>query len=221
VYSPIAVKAALFKAPDEVSGTGTSGSLSFVVQFGYTGSYAAAAHGLIPATVTTATVVQDPDQNFDPGDGFSNVHTFNLSGAAHFRIAMPPEATEANADLDIYVFDPNGDLAATSTASGTDEQVDIPLPADGTWTVYVHGWQTVGPDSTYNMWTWAVPLAPGGSLMIDSAPTSATIGQVDTITVSWSGLTAGSVGDWYLGAVSHNGDAGLMGLTLVNVDNRP
>jgi subtilisin family serine protease len=218
VYSPIAVKGALFKAPDEVSGSGESGSLSFDVQFGYTGSYTAGAHGLIPATVTTDTVVQDPDQNFDPNDGFSNVHTFNLSGVAHFRIAMPPEATEPDADLDIYVFDPNGDLVATSTAGGTDELVDIPLPADGTWTVYVHGWQTVGPDSTYDMYTWAIPLATGGNLVIDSAPTSATIGQVATITVSWTGATAGQ---WHLGAVSHNGDSGLMGLTLVNVDNRP
>jgi len=221
VFSPIAVKGALFDAPVEVSGTGESGSVSFDVQFGYTGSYTAGAHGLIPATVTTDTVLQDPDQEFDPGDGFSNAHTFDLSGVAHFRIAMPPEATEAEADLDIYVFDPNGDLVATSTSGGTDELVDISLPADGAWTVYVHGWQTVGPDSTYNMWTWAVPLAAGGgSLVIDSAPTSVTIGQVATITASWSGITSGSVGDWYLGAVSHTGDAGLMGLTLVNVDNR-
>jgi subtilisin family serine protease len=217
VYSPIAVKGALFAAPDEVLGTGESGSVSFDVQFGYTGSYTAAAHGLIPATITNATVVQDPDQEFDPGDGFSNVHKFNLSGAAHFRIAIPPEATEPDADLDIYIFDPGGNLVAASTAPGTNELVDIPLPVDGTWTVYVHGWQTIGPDSTYNMYSWVVPLASGGSLMIDSAPTSAAIGQVATITARWTGAAAGQ---WYLGAVSHNGDSGLMGLTLVNVDNR-
>jgi hypothetical protein len=35
--------------------------------------------------------------------------------------------------------------------------------------------------------------------------------------VSWSGATAGQ---WHLGAVSHTGDVGLMGLTLVEVDNR-
>jgi hypothetical protein len=167
--------------------------------------------------VTTDTVVQDPDQDFDPDDGFSNAHTFNLSGVAHFRIAMPPEATEAGADLDIYVFDPDGNLAASSTAGGTEELIDISLPADGTWTVYVHGWQTVGPDSTYDMYSWAVPLATGGNLVIDSAPTSATIGSVETITVSWTGATAGQ---WHLGAVSHTGDSGLMGLTLINVDNR-
>ena len=70
------------------------------------------------------------------------------------------------------------------------------------------------------MWSWAIPLASGGSLSVDSAPTSATSGDIGTIDVSWLGLTSGTIGDWYLGAVSHTGDVGLMGLTLVNVDNR-
>jgi hypothetical protein len=34
------------------------------------------------------------------------------------------------------------------------------------------------------------------------------------VDISWSGLAAGS----YLGAVSHTGDVGLMGLTLVEVE---
>jgi subtilisin family serine protease len=217
VYSPIALRAALFSAPAEVDGSGESGSASFDVQFGYTGSYTAAAHGLVPATVITDNVVQDPDQNFDPSDGFSDAHTFDLSGAAFFRIAIPPEATEANADLDVYVFDPNNELVASSTLGGTDEQVDIFQPADGTWTVYVHGWSTPGGDSDYDMYSWIISATPGGNLTIDSAPTSATSGAIETISVSWTGAT---LGQWHLGAVSHTGDVGLMGLTLINVDNR-
>jgi len=224
VYSPIAVKGALFDAPAEISGSGASGSASFDVKFGYSGVYTAAPHGLVPATVTTDNVLQDPDQTFSLSDvaaGVANLHQFTLSGVTHFRIAMPPEATEADADLDIFVFDPSNTLVATSTAGGTDELIDISNPVDGTWSVYVHGWSAPGGDSDYNMWTWAVPLATGGSLSIVSAPSSATIGTVGIINVGWSGLTSGSVGDWYLGAVSHTGDAGLMGITIVNVDNRP
>ena len=41
------------------------------------------------------------------------------------------------------------------------------------------------------------------------------------VEAGWSGITAGTTGDWYLGAVSHTGPSGLMGLTIVNVDNRP
>jgi len=88
---------------------------------------------------------------------------------------------------------------------------------DGTWKVYVHGWAAPGGDSDYDMFTWAVPLTPGGTLMLDSAPASAVSGTTGTIQVSWSGLSP----EWYLGAVSHTGPSGLMGLTLVEVDNLP
>jgi subtilisin family serine protease len=218
VYSPIAVKATTFSAPAAVTGSGESGSASFDVNFGYTGSYTAAAHGLEAATVTSDNVVQDPDQTFNPNDGFSNLHQFNLSGAAFFRIAMPPESVNDPAiDLDIFVYNPNGVQVASSTSGGTDELVDIVLPMDGTWSVYVHGWQTAGPSADYDMYSWIVSATPGGNMNIDSAPTSATIGTTGTVDVSWSGATAGQ---WHLGAVSHTGDSGLMGLTLVEVDNR-
>jgi subtilisin family serine protease len=217
VYSPIAVKGALFSAPAAVTGSGDSGSASFNVSFGYTGSYSAAAHGLEPATVTSDNVLQDPDQTFDPNDGYSNLHTFDLSGAAFFRIAMPPDATEADADLDIFVYNPNGQLAASSTSGGTNELVEILLPMDGTWYVFVHGWSAPGGDSDYDLYTWAISATPGGNLIIDSAPASATIGATEAIDLSWTGATAGQ---WHLGAVSHTGDAGLMGLTLVELDNR-
>jgi subtilisin family serine protease len=224
VRSPIAVRGALFDAPEEVTGTGAAGSVSIPVKFGYTGAYTAAAHGLVPATVTHDNVLQDPDQTFDPSDvaaGGANLHEFALSGAAHFRIAMPPEATEANADLDIYVTGPNGE-EFSSTAGATNELIDISDPADGTWQVYVHGWSSPGGDSDYDMWTWAVPDASGGgSLSITSAPTSATNATTGAVEAAWTGLGTGTIDDWYLGAVSHTGTDGLMGLTLVNVDNRP
>jgi hypothetical protein len=215
--SPIAVRAATFKAPAAISGSGEEGSASFDVSFGYSGDYAAAAHGLEAATVTSDNVLQDPDQTFDPTDGFSNQHDFDLSGAAFFRIAMPPEATEADADLDIFVYDPTGEQVATSTSGGTNELIDIVLPMDGTWSVFVHGWSAPGGDSDYDMYSWVISATPGGNMSVDAAPAEATLGVTGSIEVSWTGATAG---EWHLGAVSHSGDEGLMGLTLVDVDNR-
>jgi subtilisin family serine protease len=220
VYSPIAVKAAQFDAPETVTGSGASGSASFDVFFGYTGEYEASSHGLEPATETSDNVLQDPNQTFSPDDvaaGGANAHTFNLSGVSFFRVAIPPEATEADADLDVFVFDPGGTQVATSTTGGTDEEVNIENPDDGVWTVYVHGWAAPGGDSDYTMYSWAISGTPGGNLTIEGAPTAATIGTTGTIDLSWTGAT---LGQWHLGAVTHHDGSGPIGMTLIEVDNR-
>ena len=215
--SPIAVNGTLFAGPDAVAGTGETGSTSFDVTFGYGGSYAAAAHGLVPATVTSDNVVQDPDQAFDRNDGFSNQYGFAVSGAALLKVAIPPEATEADADLDIFLYDPNGNFVAQSTNGGTDEVIEVVLPMDGTWTLYVQGWSAPGGDSDFDLYSWVISATPGGNMTVDSAPAAATLGATETIGVSWSGAAAGV---WHLGAISHTGDAGLLGLTKIEVDNR-
>jgi len=126
-------------------------------------------------------VKQDPDQTFDPSDtgaGGAVAHTFNLSNVGVFRVAIPPDAVDdAEADLDVY--NPAGEQVASSTLGGTGEEVTIQDPADGTWTVYVHGWQAPGGDTNCTLYRWSVSNASGGNLTVDSAPTSATIGEKD------------------------------------------
>jgi hypothetical protein len=218
VRSPIAVNGSQFSAPTEVTGTGVDGSTSFDVKFGYTGAYAAVAHGLTPATLTEDTVGQDEDQTFDPGDvatGGANAYTFDLSDVPVFRIAIPPEATGPNTDLDVYVYDPHGEQVASSTQAGTNEEVTLQDPEDGTWTVYVHGWQTEGNvSSDYTLYSWIVPNTTGGSL-VATGPSSVTTGQVATINLEWTGATG-----WNLGAVDHTDGSTVLGRTLVEVDNR-
>ena len=141
----------------------------------------AVAHSLKFAVVTSDNVLQDPDQSFSPEDGFSNPHSFSLSGTVHFRIAIPPQATESDADLNIYVYDPTGALVAQSTSGGTNELIDIPLPMDGTWTVWIHGLSTPGGDSDYDLFTWAISATPGRNLNLQSAPVSAKIDSTGMI----------------------------------------
>jgi hypothetical protein len=222
VRSPIALRASKFDAPKRVSGSGVSGSEQIPVRFGYTGAYNAQARGLVPATVTNASVDQDPDQEFDPsdvGDG-ATVHNFTLSNIGFFRIALPPEsvADPDATDLDVYVFNPAGELYDASFAGGTDELVDIVNPQNGTWKVYVHGWQTAGPSDTYDLYSWKVPKTGGGTLQVTSSPGSAHAATTETVTVHWTGATNGK---WHLGYVNHVGPGGtVMGRTLVEVDNR-
>jgi subtilisin family serine protease len=215
VYSPIAVNTLLFDAPTEVAGAGTDGSASFDVRFGYTGEYTATAHGLETATVISDTVVQDPNQAFDPADGFSTIHELDLTGAVALHLAIPPEAADPGTDLDLYVLDPTGDFGGASFNPGTDEEVTIFDPMPGVWTVYVHGWDTVDDEAAYDLSTWIVPGISAGSLTVDSAPDSAQIGETGTIDLSWAGAEQGL----NIGVVAHSDADGPLGYTLVEVDN--
>ena len=217
VRSPIAVLGCLFEAPYEVEGSGMDGSESFGVRFGYTGDYTAAPHGAEAMVVTTDNVPQDPDQTFNPTDGFSTAHAFDLTGAIAARFALPPDSTEAGADLDMFVYDPHGVQVASSGKGGTDELVDILLPENGVYTVYVHGWLTPGGDSDYALESWVVPVA-ASTQSVTAAPASAVIAETGVVEVTWNGLSEGTQ---YLGAVSHGDGGGILGLTLVNIDTVP
>ncbi len=219
VRSPIAVKASLFNAPALVDGAGDPGSASFDVLFGYTGDYTAAAHGLEAAIANSGSVWQDPDQSFSPGDTAGPTpgavaFSFPISGAAYVRMELPDPDGSQPEDLDLFVLNSSGDLGASSTVPATDEVVELVLPADDTYTAYVHGWAAVPDPTPFTLYTWVISATPGGNLGIDSAPASASIGVTGTIDISWPDLPAGT----HFGAVSHSDAGGLLGLTLVRVE---
>ena len=75
VTSPIALKPMAIAVPAEVSGSGTDGSVSFDITFGYAGDYTAGAHGLEPALMTDGYVEDDPGDSFSPyGPGTTLIH---------------------------------------------------------------------------------------------------------------------------------------------------
>lgn len=213
-YSPIAVQGTLFEAPDAAQGSGTSGSGSVPVTFGYTGPYTAAAHGLVADDPVAGEISQDPDQTYPSGDDGAGVDEipFQLSGTAFARWSL---SIPGDSDLDLYLEGPDGSVVASSTNGGTDEQIDLTAPADGTYTLVVHGWAVPTEPLPYSVSFWDVPAAAGGgSLTVTSAPSSATIGATADVGYSWSGLPAGGQ---FLGAVSHSDASGVIGLTLIEV----
>jgi hypothetical protein len=215
VRSPIAVKGALFSAPAEVSGSGESGSASFDVSFGYTGDYTAAPHGLAAQVTTSGLAGQDPDQTYPSSDdAYPGVQKFDfpIAGAAYARWELVIPGPD---DIDLFLEDSSGTIVAESTAGGTNELIELWLPADDTYTMVVHGWSVPNEPLPFDLLSWVVPVTPGGSLAIDSAPASATAGTVGTIDISWTGVAAGTTS---YGAVSHSDSSGLMGLTLVKVE---
>ena len=213
VRSPVTVRGSLFSAPQVVTGSGESGSASFDVVFGYTGSYSAGNHGLVADAPTVDIIGQDPDQTYpssDDGDGGVHKIDFPLAGAAFVRWEL---VIPGDDDLDLFLEDSSGTIIAASTSGGTDELIELVLPADDTYTMVVHGWSVPSAPLPYSLSFWEVPIAMGGSLSIDAAPASATIGTTGTIDISWTGLAVGK----HLGVVSHTGDPDLLGGTLIEV----
>jgi hypothetical protein len=217
--SPIAVAASAFDSPTVVAGAGRNGRATFGVKFGYTGPYDARPHGLVARRTTRGSVAQDPDQLFDPDDpAGTTAHRFRIRRTTYMRwaLAHPNNAV----DLDLYLFDRTGRQVASSAAGGSNELIEVKLPRNGVYTLYVHGWQTVAtPRERYALRTWQVPRRTRGSLQVRREPTAAVVGRRDRIRVSWSRVRPG--GAPYFGAVSHHRGDQALGVTVVRVAPRP
>jgi subtilisin family serine protease len=218
VYSPIAVSAALFSTePAVVVGTGASGSASIDVSFGYTGSYAATPHGMVADAPAFGVIGQDPDQTYPSGDdapgpaGGVDRIDFIVAGAAFLRWKMVMPGAD---DIDLFLENSGGTIIAASTSGGTDELIELVLPADDTYTMVVHGWSVPSAPLAYTLSYWEVPLVSGGSLSVDSAPASAVSGTSGVVDISWTGLASGE----HLGVIGHVGPGpAVIGGTLVEV----
>ena len=214
VRIPIVVRPVAIAATGQVNGAGVEGSVSFPIGFGYTGTYTPGAHGLVAALQTAGNVLDDPDNSFVKDGPGTTLHVINVpAGQAYARFSLFDEYTDGDDDLDLYVYR-NGVLVGASGFGTSAEEVNLTFPAAGDYEVYVHGWQTDGPDANYTLFSWSVSATPGSTNMTISAPTDVTIGETAVVDVSWSGLDAGTK---YLGAVSHGTPTGLAGLTVVSV----
>ena len=215
VRSAIAVKGVDIAAPATLTGpTGPSGTASMDVKFGRAGAYTATSHGLVPATHTTGTIDQDPDGTYpSPDDGTGvDLIPFALSGVslAKWSLVLPGDT-----DLDLYLLGPSGAIIASSTNGGTNEQITLTNPPDGTYTMVVHGWAVGTPGTAYDLRSWLVPSTTGGSLQVTSgSPVTAVVGGSTTVGLAWSGLTAGTD---YLGTVTHEIGGSTVATTVVSV----
>lgn len=226
VRIPLVVRPVPLAAPSEVKGMGATGTVSFPVKFGYTGSYAASPRGLVAAETVDGTVADDPTDEFVVGgQGIQSYNVTIPAGTRYARFSLFDGLTDGQDDLDLYVY--SGSTFVGGSGSGTSaEQVNLTNPAAGVYTVYVHGWGTDGPDAQFRLFMWQVG-ADAGNLEV-TAPATATVGAEETVKLVWNNLAAGTAPlPWndvtpatkYLGAVDHIGATGTsVGLTIVGVD---
>jgi hypothetical protein len=220
VRSPLVIRPVKLTAPLSISATGTSGSVTRSVVFGYQGQFTASPQGLIPATTETRTVVDDPTNNFvvetpDANQGIQ-VHSFAIpAGTVHARFSLFDDFTDGNDDIDIFLYNPAGQLVGVSAGGTSTEEINLRNPAAGTYKLYAHGFATDGPEAVYTLFSWLLGNTAAGNMTVSSSTSSATVGGTGTITVAWNGLTAATK---YLGRVSYGDGSSEIGSTIVRID---
>ena len=226
VRSVLSVQPLSISAPGEVFTFGGSGSVTFPVDFGYTGSYSPGVHGLRLPLILDGFVDEDPNKSFSfrTTNGVTT-HLIEVpENQAFLRFATFDELTDGDDDLDMFVYYcPDGVNCSKIGQSGeatSREQVDILLPGAGTYAVLIHGFTTDnvagGPGSFYTLLSWAFGLFDDQGNMSATGPTFVTAGTTQDVTVVWNGLAPDTI---YLGGISHNTPDGLVSITVINIGN--
>ena len=224
VRSPIVVRPVAIAAPAQVNLTGASGASSYQIRTGYNGELAYAVRGLIPSQVFSGTVADDPASNFNTGNpaGNQGISTHDVvvpAGTSLLRISMFDVETDGDDDIDLYLYRVNADssltLVGVSGGGTSAEQIQLANPTAATYRLFVHGWETDGPDANYSLHSWTLGTADAGNMTV-TGPITATIGGTGTVNLSWTGLDAGKR---YLGTILYQQGATTHATSIVRVDS--
>jgi hypothetical protein len=236
VRIPVVVKPVKFQAPAEVTGSGTSSSLTYRTQSGYNGNLAYSIRGLQAATKFENTV------NGDPGCTFDEAHPDAAVAAGTASVSefvTPPDAqmirfqtfqSDASAsvhDLDMFVYraapaagspyvevlvsgGPDASEVATSTSAGS-------LAAGAKFKVYVFGCGVDAGGGNFTLFAWGLSTTPSDAFTTVPAAQAVTVGQGIDTTFGWTNLAAGNR---YLGRVQYLDPVALLGQTVIEVSTR-
>jgi hypothetical protein len=202
VRSPIAVQPVAISAPSEVHGTASaSGSVSYSVTPGYTGSLTSTVAGLVGVTPTVDSVVAGAFDSTAPvADADTKVYHVTVpAGTSAARFSL--DSTDDTADLDLFVYKGTS-LVGFSASGSADEQVTLKAPTAGTYDVYVNGFATPGGSTTYGIANFVVPSTSAGNGSVTPSPVSVTVGVPVTLNANWTGLDPAQ--RWF-GVISYSG----------------
>ena len=226
VRSVLSIQPLSVSAPGDIIAFGGSGSVTFPVDFGYTGTYSPNVHGLNLPLILDGFVDEDPDKTFTfrTTNGVT-AHLIDVPADQLFlRFALFDALTDGNDDLDMYVYYcPDGVTCSKIGQSGgatSEEQFDLILPGVGRYAVFVHGFETDniagGPGSNYTLLGWSFGIVDDQGNMTASGPPFVNAGTTEDVTVNWSDLGPDTI---YLGGISHNTPDGIVSLTVISVEN--
>ena len=219
VRSNIAIRPVAASAPAEISASGTSGSQAITVMPGYTGTLTTAPHGLA-ADVKASVSLTGTNTSFNPaspaaGPSVAKVTVNVPAGSRLARFATYDADYASGTDLDLFVYSAGTNTLVGQSAGGTAEE-SVTLLASGSYDIYVVLFAQPGGGTgafTVQQHSFVVPAA-ASSLTATPASQPVTTAVPATVTVGWSGLTAGIL---YLGVVDYGDGTNTIGSTVVFV----
>jgi subtilisin family serine protease len=202
VRSPITVRPVAISAPSEVHGDASAtGSKTFSVTPGFTGSLTNTVAGLVGVTPEAGSVAAGPFDTAAPADDAAT-NKYSVVVPAGTKLARYSLDSDDNtADLDLFVYK-DGELVALSASGAADEQVTMLNPSAGTYDVYVNGFATPGGATAYHQSNFVVGSASVGNGTVDPNPASVTSGTPTTLTAKWTGLDPAKR---WLGLIEYSG----------------
>jgi len=221
VRSQLAVKPVAAAAPEQVSGTGTSGSAAISVTPGFTGTLTTAVDGLTAADRRDPTL-QATGPGFDPNSPAASARTSKQTFTVPAGSTLAQFSTFAadfagGTDVDLFLYRAGTTTLVGQSAGGSAEET-IRVTAAGSYDLYVVLFGVgAGQGGTLAVPTfgWTLDGTAKGNLTATPASQSVTTGTAASVTAGWSGLTAGSR---YLGRISYGDGTSTAGGTLVRVD---
>ncbi|NUS00514.1 MAG: S8 family peptidase [Kribbellaceae bacterium] len=220
VASTLAIKPLTVKAPVQVNGTGTAGSVDVPITSGYAGTLNTTALGLNPATVADATLKNPGGVSFPTTAPKANDHVAKFTanvpvGSTYARFSTFDADYPAGTDLDVFVYKAGtATLLGSSTGGSAEEEVNLDRPVGGPVDVYVDLYAGANEQQVkLNHWE----LQKGaGSLTVSPASQPVQVAGQVSVTASWTGLTANTK---YLGQLQFTDGADGSGSTVVRVDS--
>lgn len=214
VTSPIALRATLLAAPDEVSVDGRNPT-TLTTRVGWTGDLTAKADIYTPEKTTgTLTGTDTTDFAADPhtSDAVAKTQIHVPQDAPFTRVATTEADHMPGSDLDLYAFDADGTLFSASTKAGSDEHADLP---PGDYDVYVV--QSQLPEGStsqqFTLWTWKVGQnTPAVRAVVTPATQQVVAGDLRDLTVTWPGTVPG---ERDLGVVEYGDGSSTVGRTTL------
>ena len=164
VRIPAVAKPTPLQAPESVK-VAKSKQISTVA--GVRATLAPRVRGLAPARDTAAEAENTERGDFDPNDSrnyLQRVKATQKTKALRLELVADYPAD----DLDLYVFDPEGNFVAQSATGGSEEAVTVEKPVAGKYYVFVQAWSTHGNEAktSFKVRSYTVGSKANGTLSV-------------------------------------------------------